>query len=130
MAHYTFLDNNNIVTEVIVGKNEGEEGIDWEVHYGNFRGQTCKRTSYNTSGGIHSSGGIPYRKNYAGIGYSYDEQRDAFISPKPYESWILNEDTCLWEPPVPYPTDGERYLWNEETISWDLVSIIDTLYSP
>ena len=129
MAHYTFLDNNNIVTEVIVGKNEGEENTDWEVHYGNFRGQVCKRTSYNTSGGIHSSGGIPYRKNYAGIGYIYDEQRDAFIPQKPYASFILNEDTCLWEPPVPYPTDGERYLWNEETISWDLVSIIDTLYS-
>ena len=129
MAHYTFLDNNNIVTEVIVGKNEGEENTDWEVHYGNFRGQVCKRTSYNTSGGIHSFGGTPFRKNYAGIGYSYDEQRDAFIPQKPYSSFILNEDTCLWEPPVPYPTDGERYLWNEETISWDLVSIIDTLYS-
>ena len=124
MAHYTFLDTNNIVTEVIVGKNEGEDNTDWEVHYGNFRGQVCKRTSYNTSGGIHSSGGIPYRKNYAGIGYSYDEQRDAFIAPKPYASFVLNEDTCLWEPPVPYPTDGEQYTWNEETISWDLVIII------
>ena len=123
MAHYTFLDTNNIVTEVITGKNEGEEGIDWEVHYGNFRGQTCKRTSYNTSGGIHSSGGTPFRKNYAGIGYTYDEQRDAFIPPKPYSSFVLNEDTCLWEPPVPYPTDGKRYTWNEETISWDLVII-------
>ena len=129
MAHYAFL-NNNIVTEVIVGKDEGEDNTDWEVHYGNFRNQVCKRTSYNTQGGIHSSGGIPYRKNYAGIGYTYDEQRDAFIPQKPYASFILNEDTCLWEPPVPYPTDGERYLWNEETISWDLVSIIDTLYSP
>ena len=72
MAHYTFLDNNNIVTEVIVGKDEGEENIDWEVHYGNFRNQVCKRTSYNTSGGIHSSSGTPFRKNYAGIGYIYD----------------------------------------------------------
>ena len=123
MAHYTFLDNNNIVTEVIVGKDEGEENTDWEVHYGNFRGQVCKRTSYNTSGGQHNNGGIPYRKNYAGIGYFYDEERDAFISPKPYSSFILNEDTCLWEVPVPYPTDGERYTWNEETVSWDLVSI-------
>ena len=121
MAHYAFLDTNNIVTEVIVGKNEGEDNTDWEVHYGNFRGQVCKRTSYNTSGGIHSSGGIPYRKNYAGIGYTYDEQRDAFIPQKPYASFILNEDTCLWEPPVPYPTDGEQYTWNEETISWDLI---------
>ncbi len=126
MAHYTFLDNNNIVTEVIVGKNEGEEGIDWEVHYGNFRGQVCKRTSYNTSGGQHNNGGIPYRKNYAGIGYSNDLTRDAFISPKPFASFILNEETCLWEAPVPYPTDGESYTWNEETISWDLVSIVIT----
>ena len=123
MAHYSFLDENNIVTEVIVGKDEGEDNTDWEVHYGNFRNQVCKRTSYNTSGVIHSSGRTPFRKNYAGIGYSYDEQRDAFIAPKSYTSFILNEDTCLWEPPVPYPTDGERYTWNEDTISWDLVII-------
>ena len=118
MAHYSFLDTNNIVTEVIVGKDEGEEDINWEVHYGNFRNQVCKRTSYNTSGGIHSSGGTPLRKNYAGIGYTYDEQRDAFIPPSPFPSFILNEDTCLWEPPVPYPTDGEIYLWNEEEGEW------------
>jgi hypothetical protein len=123
MAHYSFLDENNIVTEVIVGKDEGEDNTDWEVHYGNFRNQVCKRTSYNTSGGVHKEGGIPFRKNYAGIGFTYDEQRDAFIPPKPYTSFILNEDTCLWEPPVPYPTDGERYTWNEDTISWDLVII-------
>ena len=124
MAHYAFLDENNIVTEVIVGKDEGEEGTDWEVHYGNFRNQVCKRTSYNTQGGIHSSGGIPYRKNYAGIGYIYDEQRDAFIPQKPYASFILNEDTCLWEPPVPYPTDGEQYTWNEEDLQWSLVAAL------
>ena len=127
MAHYTFLDNNNIVTEVIVGKDEGEENIDWEVHYGNFRGQVCKRTSYNTSGGQHNNGGTPFRKNYAGIGYSYDEQRDAFIPQKPYASFVLNEDTCLWEPPVPYPTDGERYLWNEEELEWVLQTLDDSL---
>ena len=124
MAHYSFLNENNIVTEVIVGKDEGEEGTDWEVHYGNFRNQVCKRTSYNTQGGIHSSGGIPYRKNYAGIGYIYDEQRDAFIPQKPYASFILNEDTCLWEPPVPYPTDGEQYTWNEEDLQWSLVAAL------
>ena len=123
MAHYAFL-NNNIVTEVIVGKDEGEDNTDWEVHYGNFRNQVCKRTSYNTQGGIHSSGGIPYRKNYAGIGYTYDEQRDAFIPQKPYASFILNEDTCLWEPPVPYPTDGEQYTWNEEDLQWSLVAAL------
>jgi len=118
MAHYAFLDKNNIVTEVIVGKNEGEEGVDWEVHYGNFRGQTCKRTSYNTHGGVHSGGGTPLRKNYAGIGYTYDESRDAFIPPKPFASWLLNEDTCLWNAPKPYPDDGNLYQWDEDSLSW------------
>lgn len=118
MAHYAFLDGNNIVTEVIVGKDEGEQGIDWEQWYGDFRGQVCKRTSYNTSGGVHSSGGTPFRKNYAGIGYTFDEARDAFIPPKPFASWVLNEDTCLWEAPVAMPTDGERYFWDEEAGNW------------
>jgi hypothetical protein len=121
MAHYAFLDQNNIVTEVIVGKDEGEDGVDWEVHYGNFRGQTCKRTSYNTHGGQHPNNN-PFRKNYAGIGYTYDQGRDAFIPPKPYNSWVLNEDTCLWGSPVPMPDDGNKYVWNEETLSWDLIS--------
>ena len=118
MAHYAFLDENNIVTEVIVGKDEGEDGIDWEQHYGDFRGQICKRTSYNTQGGVHSSVGTPYRKNYAGVGYTYDSERDAFIPPKPYVSWNLNETTCLWEAPVAYPGDDKYYQWNEETTSW------------
>lgn len=118
MAHYAFLDENNVVTEVIVGKNEGEEGINWELKYGAFRNQVCKRTSYNTIGGVHNSGGTPFRKNYAGIGYTYDEQRDAFIPPKPYNSWVLDEDTCLWNPPTPMPQDDKMYTWNEETTSW------------
>jgi len=119
MAHYAFLDANNIVTEVIVGKNEGEGGIDWEQYYGEFRDQGCKRTSYNTYGGIHNSGGTPYRKNYAGIGYSYDATRDAFIPPKPYASWILDETTCLWNAPTSMPTDTTKmYVWNEETLTW------------
>ena len=121
MAHYAFLDESNIVTEVIVGKNEGEENTDWEEHYGNFRSQTCKRTSYNTQGGVHTGGGTPYRKNYAGIGYIYDGTRDAFIPPKPYPSWLLNEASCLWVPPVPMPEDGELYRWDEATTSWVLV---------
>ena len=108
MAHYAFLDSNNIVTEVIVGRHEGEDGIDWEQYYGNFRGQTCKRTSYN--------GNI--RKNYAGIGYTYDAGRDAFIPPKPFPSWALNETTCLWEPPIPMPTNGKQYLWEEPAKLW------------
>jgi hypothetical protein len=118
MAHYAFLDDNNIITEVIVGKDEGVDGTDWEQHYGAFRGQPCKRTSYNTIGGVHSSGGEPYRKNYAGIGFTYDGTRDAFIPPQPFASWVLNEDTCLWEAPIAYPTDGEMYVWDEEAQQW------------
>ena len=123
MAHYAFLDQNNIVTEVIVGKNENEEGINWEQHYGNFRGQLCKRTSYNTRGGLHDNGGTPFRKNYASIKYTYDSQRDAFIPPKPYNSWVLNEQTCNWEAPVAKPNDEGLYTWNEETQSWTLQTI-------
>ena len=110
MAHYAFLDENNIVTEVITGIDETEtiDGLSPEEWYANFRGQVCKRTSYN--------GNI--RKNYAGIGYTYDSVRDAFIAPKPFESWVLNEDTCLWNAPVSYPTDGKTYEWDEETTSW------------
>lgn len=112
MAHYAFLDENNLVVNVIVGRNEDEvvDGIsDWEKHYEEFNpGLTCKRTSYN--------GNI--RKNYAGIGYTYDEVRDAFIPPKPFDSWVLNEDTCDWEAPAPYPTDNKPYKWDEETTSW------------
>jgi hypothetical protein len=114
MAHYAFLDENNIVTEVITGRNEDEvvNGIsDWEAHYGAFRGQVCKRTSYNNN----------YRKNYAGVGYYFDAERDAFIAPKPYESWILNEETCRWESPTPQPTDDKFYIWNEEDLSWEEV---------
>jgi len=111
MAYYAFLDANNIVTEVIAGIDETEliEGLDPETWYGNFRGQTCKRTSYN--------GNI--RKNYAGIGFTYDEERDAFIPPKPFDSWILDEETCRWTAPVPYPEDGLIYSWNEEQGDWE-----------
>ena len=118
MAHYAFLDANNIVTEVIVGKDEGDGGIDWEQHYGEFRGQICKRTSYNTNGGVHNNGGTPLRKNYAGVGYTYDAIRDAFIAPKPYASWLLNESFCIWEAPMPMPIDGKFYSWNEEQLAW------------
>jgi hypothetical protein len=118
MAHYAFLDANNIVTEVIVGKDENEDGILWELHYGAFRNQICKRTSYNTRGGVHTSGGTPFRKNYAGIGYTYDEARNAFIPPKPFNSWVLNETSCLWDAPVAMPDDGKPYYWNEDTLNW------------
>jgi hypothetical protein len=108
MAHYAFLNNDNIVTEVIVGIDETEliEELDPETWYGNFRGQVCKRTSYN--------GNI--RKNYAGIGYTYDVDLDAFIAPKPFESWVLDEGTANWEAPVAKP-EGD-YFWDEATISW------------
>ena len=134
MAHYAFLDENNTVTEVIVGKNENEDNIDWEVHYGNFRGQTCKQTSYNTRGGVYYDAvtnessqdqSKAFRKNYAGIGYTYDSERDAFIPPKPFASWTLDEETCLWNSPTPYPADigtpesPKSYTWNEETVSWE-----------
>ena len=122
MAHYSFLNMQNIVTEVIVGKDETDGPTNWEIHYGNIREQVCKRTSYNTTGGVHANGGTPFRKNYAGIGYTYDETRDAFIPPKPYDSWTLNETSCLWEAPVAYPDDGETYTWNEEMGTWDLVT--------
>jgi len=115
MAHYAFLDENNIVTEVITGRNEDEvvDGIsDWETYYGNQRGQVCKRTSYNNN----------IRKNYAGIGYSYDETLDAFIPPQPYPSWLLDEDTCQWQAPIPYPEDDNViYRWNEEQGDWEAV---------
>ena len=131
MAHYAFLDENNVVTEVIVGRDEEEvvDGIsDWEAHYGEFRDQVCKRTSYNTSAGVHNNGGTPYRYNYAGIGYTFDATKGtdgAFIPPKPFPSWLLDEETCGWNPPVAYPTvapeDPKMYTWNEETTTWDEV---------
>jgi hypothetical protein len=131
MAHYAFLDMQNKVTEVIVGKDETDGPTNWEIHYGNIREQVCKRTSYNTKGGVYydpatnepaADQSKAFRKNYAGIGYTYDHSRDAFIPPKPYDSWVLNETSCLWEAPVAYPDDGERYTWNEDTTSWDLVT--------
>ena len=125
MAHYAFLDENDVVTEVIVGKNEGN--FDWEQQYGSFRRQACKRTSYNTRGVIYydpetnepsADQTKAFRKNYAGIGYIYDNKLDAFIPPKPFASWLLNETTCLWNAPVALPSDGGRYTWDEATLSW------------
>ena len=120
MAHYAFLDMANIVTEVIVGRNEGDTNTNWELEYQDVRKQVCKRTSYNTQGGVHSGEGTPYRKNYAGIGYTYDFARDAFIAPKPYASWVLDETPCTWEAPVARPDDGQMYTWDEENQEWDL----------
>ena len=118
MAHYAFLDNNNIVTEVITGIDETEliEGLDPETWYGNFRGQVCKRTSYNGN----------TRKNYAGFGFTYDLERDAFIPAKPYPSWELIEETCQWKSPIEYPDDGFTYEWNESELSWELQDFAST----
>jgi hypothetical protein len=123
MAHYAFLDENNVVTEVITGIDETKliEGLDPETWYGNFRGQICKRTSYNTFGGKHIESGIAFRKNYAVINGYFDSDRDAFIPPKPFDSWVLDEETCQWKSPIAYPEDSGIYNWNESTISWDLV---------
>lgn len=120
MAHYAFLDDNNVVIEVITGKDEGENNIDWEQWYGDFRNKKCKRTSYNTRGGVHFNGGIPFRKNFAGIGYTYREDIDAFVPPQPYSSWALDVN-AQWQPPVAMPTDGKMYSWNEESQSWQEV---------
>lgn len=118
MAHFAQLENN-VVTKVIVvsnqdildehGQESEQKGIDF---CSNLLGGTWKQTSYNAK----------IRKNYAGIGYTYDEGRDAFIPPKPFDSWLLDEDTCQWKAPVAMPTDGGRYTWNEETTSWDAVT--------
>jgi hypothetical protein len=118
MAHYAFIDDNNIVTEVIVGKDENEGLINWEEYYGNFRKKRCLRTSFNTYGNKHLNNGTPFRKNYAGVGYTYDTRLDAFIPPKPYSSWVLDEETCIWQAPVPMPNDGSSYIWDEESTSW------------
>lgn len=112
MAHWAKLDENDVVTQVIVIDREMlETGLWGDISY-------WYQTSYNTRGGVHLLGDIPFRKNYAGIGYKYDRVRDAFIPPQPFDSWILNEETCLWESPITYPDDGKIYRWSEESNSW------------
>ena len=124
MAHFAKLDSNNVVTEVVVVHNDvatsASAGGDFLNNlYGT--NDTWKQTSYNTKKGQHTKGGTPFRKNFAGKGYTYDASRDAFIPPKPYNSWTLNETTCLWEAPVAKPGGDNIYEWNEDTTSWDLV---------
>ena len=113
MAHFAKV-NNGIVEQVIVAEPEF-----FDTFVDSSPGQWIQ-TSYNTRGGVHLLGGSPLRKNYAGIGFTYDAARDAFIPPKPYASWTLNEDSCLWEAPVAYPDDGEDYVWDETTTAWVL----------
>ena len=134
MAHYAILNNENFVTAVISGADEiyFYNGNNTEIHYGLMYNCVAKRTSYNTRGGVHyqADNNTPsidqnkaFRKNYAGIGYYYDSIRDAFIPPKPFPSWILNEDTCLWDSPVPYPNDGKMYTWNEDILNWQEINL-------
>ena len=127
MAHFAKLDENNVVVFVTVGRQE-DDGKEQELF--ERTGDVYRQTSYNTRGGVHydPETGEPsadqskaLRKNYAGIGYTYDPERDAFIPPKPFESWVLNEETCLWDAPLPYPEDGADYNWDEESTSWTLV---------
>ena len=125
MANYTFLDENNIVTEVITGIDEDKtddlpDGFDsWEAWYGDFRGQTCKRTSYNTLANDHKDGGTAFRGNYAGIGYTYDTENDVFYPAKPYSKWVLDETTWQWKAPTDAPDDGKQYTWNDNKGEWE-----------
>ena len=124
MAYYAVLDENNIVLQVHKGRDEDDNEnlptgcASWEEYYG------AKRTSYNTRRGVHfgedgqPDGGVAFRKNYAGIGFTYDSSRDAFIPPKPFPSWVLNEDTCQWDSPVPQPDDTRFFRWDEDTTAW------------
>ena len=117
MSHFAQIDGNNIVTQVLV--------IEQDVIDTGLFGDPASwiQTSYNTNGGVHTLGGTPLRKNYAGIGYTYNASRDAFIPPKPFASWTLNEDTCQWEAPTPRPVEeGKIFVWNEETTSWVVIN--------
>jgi len=125
MAHFAKLKTGNIVERVEKVSNDvattEQAGIEF---LNNIYGENYiwKQTSYNTHAGVHRLGGTPFRKNFAGIGWKYDQYKDAFIPPKPFESWILNETTCLWEPPVVKPDDGQKYSWNETNQTWDLIN--------
>jgi hypothetical protein len=122
MAHFAKLGAGDIVTQVTCVSNDivvtEQAGIDFLN--GLFKTEDVwKQTSYNTQDGVHKLDGTPFRKNHAGIGYTYDAAKDAFIPPQPYPSWTLNEDTCQWDAPTAYPDDGKRYEWNESTTAWD-----------
>jgi hypothetical protein len=133
MASFAKLNSENIVVtvesvvnEVLKDSNGVEQesiGVQFLKTLYNEPNSVWVQTSYNTHGGVHSNGGIPFRKNHAGKGYTYDLQKDAFIPPKPFNSWILNESTCNWNAPIPYPIDGQKYSWKEETQSWTLQNI-------
>jgi hypothetical protein len=119
MSHFAQIDDNNLVTQVIVVE---QDVIDTGLFGPKER---WIQTSYNTYGGVHSQGGTPLRKNYAGIGYSYDSQRDAFVPPKPYQSWTLNETSCHWQAPTPMPVEeGKIFIWNESILAWEDKTVV------
>jgi hypothetical protein len=123
MAHYALLDSENVVVQVITGRDEHDRtgGVeDWEKHYGEFHNMRCLRTSYNTSTNEHSLNGTPFRGNYAGIGYSYLEEHDIFMPPQPFDSWVLDVETASWVAPKEYPSgvEGVEYVWSEEVLDW------------
>ena len=124
MATFAKIGSGNIVEQVVAVSNEvattEQAGVDFLNNLYNTK-DVWKQTSYNTSGGVHLLGGTPFRKNHAGIGYTYDEDKDAFIAPQTYPSWTLNDDTCFWEAPVDLPDTENRYTWNEDTTSWDAI---------
>lgn len=127
MAHYALIDENNLVVNVITGRDEDEivDGIsDWEEYYGNFFNLTCKRTSYNTFANKHQNNGIPFRKNFAEIGGTYDSEKDAFTRIKIFDSWIFDEDTSSWKAPVPKPDNENNYGWDEQGLNWVLEDIV------
>ena len=131
MASFAKIGLNSKVIEVLSVHNnvlKDSNGVEQEVNGIDFLTKLTgypiwKQTSYNTHGGVHDNGGTPLRKNHAGIGYIYDEDRDAFIPPKTFKSWVLNEDTCLWEAPISCPNDSDKYTWNESTLTWDIVEV-------
>ena len=124
MAHFAEIDENNIVTRVLVVADEEEHRGQDFLATDLGLGGTWKKTSYNTQAGVHANGGTPFRKNYAGIGFTYDESRDAFIPPKPFASWILDEATCIWNAPTPMPVvEGKMFMWVEEDLNWQEVII-------
>ena len=115
MAHYAILDDSNVVTFVHPGKDEGEDGIDWEDYYG------AVRCSYNTRGGVHQNGGAPFRYNFPSPGWTFHPEHGpdgAFVPPQPFSSWVLNPDTALWDAPVSMPAEGGPWVWDESTLSW------------
>jgi hypothetical protein len=124
MASFAKLGKGNIVEKVVAVSNDiattEQAGVDFLNNLYNTR-DVWKQTSYNTKAGVHLLGGTPFRKNHAGIGFTYDQERDAFIAPRPFDSWTINETTCEWEAPIAEPTDGQDYDWNETTRQWDLI---------